>query len=115
MIDLTHVRALQAGHMVREEISGKKLINKIKCVTNSRVQGAAHMVMHASFSMSDNRRRPLQLQRPVLHLLLVNILLILFRSNGKCRTAEGGYDDRDWDAFTFQRTGNIFAKNAPCK
>ena len=30
-------------------------------------------------------------------------------------TADGGFDETDWDAFTFQRTGNNFAKKAPCK
>ena len=30
-------------------------------------------------------------------------------------TADGGYDDRDWDALTFQRTGKNLAKIAPCK
>ena len=30
-------------------------------------------------------------------------------------TADGGYDERDWDAFTFTRTGKNFAKKAPCR
>ena len=30
-------------------------------------------------------------------------------------TADGGYDDRDWDALAFQRTGKNVAKKAPCK
>ena len=87
MIDLALVRTRQAEHinLLREEISGKKLINQIKYITNSKVQGAVHMVMHANFSMPDNQRRSSQQQRPVLHLLLVNIPLILSRSNGEFR------------------------------
>ena len=29
-------------------------------------------------------------------------------------TVGGGFDDREWDAFTFQRTGKSCAKKAPC-
>ena len=30
-------------------------------------------------------------------------------------TADDGYDERSWDAFTFQRIGKSSAKKAPCK
>jgi hypothetical protein len=30
-------------------------------------------------------------------------------------TADGDFDERDWDAFTFKRTGKQFAKKPPCK
>ena len=34
---------------------------------------------------------------------------------GNLNTADGGYDDRDLDALTFQRNGKNFAMKAPCK
>ena len=33
----------------------------------------------------------------------------------RLNTADGDYDERDWDAFTFTRTGKNFAKKPPCK
>ena len=78
MTDLTrvHIRQEEPTNLFREGISGKTLTNQIKYVTNLKVQEVAHMVMHAKSSMSDSPKRPLQLQRPVLRLLLVNSPLI---------------------------------------
>ena len=82
--DLTRVHTQWVGltNLLQERVSGKMLTNQIKYAISFKVQGVALMAMHATFSMSDSLRRPLQQQRPLLHLSIIHNPPILLQSNG---------------------------------
>ena len=115
--DLTHVRTQSVGltNLLQEGISARMLTNQTKCAISSKVQEVAPMAMHARFNVREPKEAAASAKAsasPVVGLQPANPTPEQWEI---LNTADGGYDERDWEAFTFQRTGKHFAKKAPCK